>query len=394
MARLKKTIAENLQKQLSKHVYKTFGKPLTHSFECESLCESIKSNTKRDIGCNTVRRFLGFLQTEFSPSIKTLDILSEYAGFEDWYSFTQQVSYAEYEPLSLDTEAQLYLKFYKINMQAEGDMNYHNACRNIALRILFNEALLVKLAPLLAKLSVSQVYFFERFPFIDGLGGAYKKSIQLYLQKKTDEAQIFGNNLLFLSAFLCENHKQINTYHTRLNELPINESMHPFLIARSIGSNILYANYKQTDVSFWIAEAHKWNKYFLQKKYMNFWKYPYYTHMICDYLNLAGYFQDSYQIIKTSDRNNEKFEIEEGYVEGLEVVSQIAKHPFFSSDQYLNWISANDLFSNIHPLFKKYYELQALKIKSSLLSKGKKREKVELRISELVQQTGFVYFNK
>jgi len=183
------------------------------------------------------------------------------------------------------------LNFYDIEVKEEADMNYHNASKNFALRILFNPALLSKLSSSLASNPVSQIYFFERFPYIDGPGlPEYKRAIQQYLQKKTPEAQIFGNTLLFLSDFLCNKSQNLKKYHFRMMKFDVNESMHPFAIARFVGTNILNAHLNNENLEYWMDKAKSWNNCFLKKRKLKFWSYPYFQHMIADYMNLCGLF--------------------------------------------------------------------------------------------------------
>ena len=394
MARIKNSLNEVHKRLLAEEVSKKFGTVITHSLQCEKLCEEIIHTTKKNIGSNTIRRFLGILKGEFSTSITTLNILTEYCGYDHWASFTEQADKLKYEPLSIQTEAAFYLNFYKIEMREEGDMNYHNACRNIALRILFNNALLDKLASSLSKNPISQIYFYERFPFIDGLGSDYKKYLKFYLQhKSTEESKIFGNALLFLSAFLCENSKELNTYYSNLQEIQINETMHPFTIARYVGSNILYCYKKNIDNTEWIEQSLKWNRFFLLKKNISFWHFPYYQYMICDYLNLAGEFEDSLTIINSIRQfKNEKYEIEEGYEQGLEIISNISKHKKIGVD-FRRQIESTNALNLCNPLFKKFHELQVLCIEHKLLQKGKKKEKKRESITNLINETGFVFFN-
>jgi hypothetical protein len=391
MSRPKNPIDQKHIKRLVTLTYQTFGKPLTHSFESELLSKEIKRQTDIYLSPQTLRRFFGFLKTEFSPSIKTLNALAVYSGFLNWHAFTEQFS-SSYQPLTFDQEANLYLDFYKIEMEAEADMNYHNASRNIALRILFNPQLLSKLSAALAKIPVSQVYFFEHFPFIDGLCTDYKRSVRLYLQKKDDAAQIFGNSLLFLSAFLSNSQNELKTFIDRINRLTLQKSMHPFTIARFIGSNILYQQSIGTDISTWMEMATKWNQFFLQKN-VGFWRYPYFQHMICDYLNLAGLFQESYKFKRSINFVDKNYQIEKGYPEALEVIRKIAHHPL-SEESYLTWFESTKAFESIHPLFKKYYRLQALSVCSLLITKRKKKQRISTEIRNLIADTGFTFFEK
>lgn len=390
MSRPRNAIEQKHTRQLARLTHHTFGKPLTHSFESELLSKDIKRATGIYLSPQTLRRFFGFLKTEFSPSIKTLNALSLYNGFPNWHLFKEQSS-PDYQPLTLDQEVNLYLDFYGIEMEAEGDMNYHNAARNIALRILFNPHLLSKLSPALAKNPVAQVYFFEHFPFIDGLCTDYKRSIQLYLQKKEDAAQIFGNSLLFLSAFLGKRYEELEVYRDKMNKLGLQKSMHPFTIARHIGSNILFQQLTGGDPSYGMETANKWNLYFLQKGNIGFWRYPYFQHMMCDYLNLAGLFTESHQMARTIQLFGKNYEIEKGYPEALEVISRIARH-LSQPDDFKKWFETTRVYDTISPLFKKFYQLQALRIYYSLLASTSKKQKAKTALNQLVSQTGFVSF--
>lgn len=392
MAISKRPVPADHRATLTKLVHQVFGKPLTHSFECELLSKDIEKVTNNYISPQTLRRTFGFLDSDFSPSVKTLNILSQYVGFPNWYSVMEHAGQSTYTPLQLDQEANLYLDFYQINVKTEADMNYHNACRNIAFRILFNPALLSKLSSSLARNPVSQIYFFERFPFIDGLRSEYKRSVQLYLQKKTDEAQVFGNSLLLLAAFLGGKSKEVKNYCEKINQTGIREAMHPFIVARIIGSNILKRISFNESIHNWLEEAQKWNLYFLHKGSYTFWHYPYFQHMMSDYLNLAGMFKESNGILRAVQQTNKNYEIEKGYEEALEVISRIARHPS-SSDDFKYWFTTTKAFESIHPLFRKFYELQAHCVYRSVLPNGLKKQKTSDRINELIAQTGFVYFS-
>jgi hypothetical protein len=319
--------------------------------------------------------------------------LSLYNGFPNWHSFTEQLADKNFRALTLDQEASLYLSFYEIDINEERDMNYHNASKNIALRILFNSQLLSKLSSSLASNPVSQVYFFERFPYTDGLDSpVYKRSIQQYLQKQTTEAQVFGNSLLFLSAFLCNKPKELDRSYEQLMKFKLNDNIHPFAIARFLGSKLLYHQLKNKSLGEIMNEIDEWNNFFLPKEKITIWQYPYFQHLMACYLNLAGLFNESYKVIRSIRMEDEEYEIESGYKEALHVISSIARHSVSSFD-YKTWFTdeSENYFETISPLFKSFYQLQALCVYRSLL-KGKKREKVDERIQHMVNQTGFVYF--
>lgn len=389
----KNYLKKQLLEELKTFTNNTFTEPIKHSFQCEELSKHIKKVTGYYISAQTLRRLYGFIKSDFYPSIKTVNVLSLYNGFPNWHSFTEQLTDKNFRALTLDQEASLYLSFYEIEIHEERDMNYHNASKNIALRILFNSQLLSKLSSSLASNPVSQVYFFERFPYTDGLDSpVYKRSIQQYLQKQTTEAQIFGNSLLFLSSFLCNKPKELNRSYEQLMQFKLNDNIHPFAIARFLGSKLLYHQLKNKSLGEIMNEIDEWNNFFLPKEKITIWQYPYFQHLMACYLNLAGLFNESYKVIRSIRMEDEEYEIESGYKEALHVISSIARHSVSSFD-YKNWFTdeSENYFETISPLFKNFYLLQALCVYRSLV-KGKKREKANERISKLVNQTGFIYF--
>lgn len=389
----KNHLKKQLLEELKNFTNNTFTEPITYSFQCEELSKHIKKVTGSYISAQTLRRLYGFIKSDFYPSIKTINILAVYNGFPNWHSFTQQLADINYHSLTLDQEASLYLSFFEIEIKEEGDMNYHNASKNVALRILSNPQLLTKLSSSLASNPVSQIYFFERFPYTDGLASPiYKRSIQQYLQKQTTEAQIYGNSLLFLSAFLCKKNKELKRSYEQLMHFTLNENIHPFAIARYLGSNVLYYQIKKKSLRNLLIEINKWNDFFLQKEKITIWQYPYFQHLMASYLNLAGLFDESYSIIRSIRMEDKEYEIESGYKEALQIISTIGRHSVPSFD-YKNWFinESEKYLESISPLFKKFYELQALCVYRSLVQ-GKKREKAHQKISRLVERTGFVYF--
>ncbi|HEU5051664.1 MAG TPA: hypothetical protein VFT78_01060 [Hanamia sp.] len=337
MPKKRNYVKRQLLEDLKNFTNNTFTEPVNYSFQCDDLSKDIKKVTGFYVSAQTLRRLYGFIKTEFYPSVKTLNVLAQYNGFPNWHSFTEQLAKMNSDSLTLDQEAKLYLSFYQIDRKEERDMNYHNATKNIALRIVSNPELLSKLASSLASNPVSQIYFFERFPYTDGLGSpVYKRSIGLYLQKKTTEAQIFGNSLLFLSAFLCKNQKELNTSFEKLADHKLNENLHPFAVARYLGSKVLYFQLKNKNLTELADEINYWNRYYLSKERLAFWRYPYFQHLIGCYLNLGGLFEDSYRIIRSIRLPVEKYEIERGYKETLQVISSIARHSLPSFD-YKDW---------------------------------------------------------
>ncbi|RYZ00277.1 MAG: hypothetical protein EOO11_02085, partial [Chitinophagaceae bacterium] len=349
MARPQNKIDPEALRRLRELACRAFGKPLTHSFECELMSADVRKVTGTAVSPQTLRRLFGFLRSDFAPAVRTLNTLAIYAGFSGWHGFTaQQAAPEAYRPLTLPEEASLYLDFYKVDLRAEGDMNYHNASRNIAFRILSNPGLLEALAPALARDRVAQVYFYERFPFIDGLCGEYRRFLPLYLQKKGTEAQLFGNNLLFLSAWLSADSKEQQLYIGRIRRLPLDESLHPFVIGRSLGSQLLYELEQGRDITPLLNEAQRWHQYFLGRDTGGVWQFPYFPFVLSEYLCLAGLYGESHALLRPVLQGRRRFSIERGYPEALEILWQIARHPAAPA-RFLEWSAGAAPFEGLSP---------------------------------------------
>ena len=92
--------------------------------------------------------------------------------------------------------------------------------------------------------------------------------------------------------------------------------------------------------------------------------------------------------IKTSSN---RYIIERGYEEALQVIYHVARHSFSVPD-FITWIEKQEALQAINPIFRKYYSLQAAIAYYHVLAEGRKKKKQEDLIRELVRQTGFTYF--
>jgi hypothetical protein len=115
--------------------------------------------------------------------------------------------------------------------------------------------------------------------------------------------------------------------------------------------------------------------------------------MICEYLNLAGLFSESIHFLRSLNTVYKKFEIENGYLEALEVTRQVANHVSSKKD-FVRWFETTTVFNSMHPLFRKFYRLQALCIYKSMISNQRKKTRANLEIQKLINETGFYFFEK
>lgn len=69
-----------------------FGRSVRYSSDVVDLTNDIVRNTNKNIGLNTVKRFMGIIKCSCKPRLYTLDIISVYLGYKNWDELTGLVS--------------------------------------------------------------------------------------------------------------------------------------------------------------------------------------------------------------------------------------------------------------------------------------------------------------
>lgn len=107
---------------------------LLHSVDCDKLAKVISEQTNTYINVISFKRLFGFTKYPFNPAIQTLDILSQFVGYRNWYEF--ELSLSENHPIS-NGELDILLSFYDfdlINNIEFHDGGIQSMSRKIALR--------------------------------------------------------------------------------------------------------------------------------------------------------------------------------------------------------------------------------------------------------------------
>lgn len=395
MSRNLPAIPEHQLALLKQRIEHTWGRRINISADCERLHRHMVQVTGQSISPNTLRRIFGFLETKGGPSMHSKGILARYCGYDSWELLVDTGRNGKFPVEPIIQDALFYLDFFGIEVKHEGDINYHNACRKIAKRILESEPLFNKLAEPLAMHKTAQVFFYERFPWPDGLAAPYyQRGIRLYLQyKRTREAQLFGNSLLFLSALLCNEQASATAAINRIAGIVCPPGMHHFITARRLGSLILYKKlYSGEDYSAELEQVHRLATQTGVPEKVGFWRFPYFHFMIADYLNLAGLFADSHQVVASFvPTYGNEYVIEQGYLEAWEVVRHMALHER-DPEKYRRWFEQFNQWDQLDFLFHKFYRLQALAIYCRLNGARQVKKKLQEK-QDLVQNTGFVFFD-
>ncbi len=104
-----------------------------------------------------------------------------------------------------------------------------------------NNSIRNKLIQKYATCSAGQVFFFEQFVDTNFIINNYDFRINEYLKhKKTKEAQLFGNSILFLSGFLKMNSIICVKQFEIINKIKPDSTIHPWPIGRKTAYQILY----------------------------------------------------------------------------------------------------------------------------------------------------------
>ena len=398
-----KKITDHHQEYLFREVENVFHRKIATSTNCDHLSREIQVKTSHYISSQTLRRLYGLVKTNTSPSLFTLDALSQYCGYEDWGQFSSEKRDIDSPSAQTESFSKWVLDFYKAPLpKLWPSDDYFIACKNIAERIVTDDSLFKKLPSKLAALPSGQILFFECFPYIDGLGNGYQKHLKIYLQNKSNDwqAQIFGNCLLFLGSVLTKNENQIKKYYSIVNSLsfPSPGQLHDIPTARYIGTQILYHQFmgNHSETSRWIAKGlNEYSRYY-EKKELSFCNYFF---VLSEYFFLGGFYSECLELLEYVQNPKWKkyfnnYPVDLGYYEVAKVMLAISNIKIGNSTkgkQILKETNTGSFVFTKSKLYTLHYLSEQLNL--SGVNANTKRKKIINQIDELVRDTGFIYFS-
>lgn len=367
-----------------------------YSKDCIELSEDIYKKIQVKISFQTLRRLFGFIKDGVKISNTSLHYLSLYCGYESFENFKDDYQ----KPIELVDDKDIkYIKlFFSIKTSSsQQDENYHNASKNIALLLFKNKALLNATSTFLSKNTTAQIYFFERFPFIDELSSGYALHLKKYLnEKKNAEAQLFGNCLLYFGYALSNNPLRSKII-TIINSIELDPTTHPFPLGRKYACNILenYLNKNTTELERWIGLSIK-EAININKRKNEFNNFPYFQFILSDVFNLIDRPNEAKEMIEICELDYKRvpdFTLDNGYLEALDLIKAInlvKLNKTADAKRILNRIKSTDIVFIMHDYFliqRLLIELQLIKLKDS-----KKNEKLFLEIKSLIDKRKFYFF--
>lgn len=402
MARFVNIQSEKDLNRLRRSVERTFGKRVQTQTDCDHLVNDVNEKTDFKISQQTLRRFFGLINSPSFASLSTLNVLCQFTGYKDWVSFVQsgRSNLQKSEIKTLSDEEIFFIKdFYSIPLDVWGDTNFYNASHNIARKIVASDCP-GSLFKWLAFNPTSQIFFYEMFPYIDGISGSYANGIRAYLnQKKTKEAKAFGHSLLFLGAFLTGDATEMENHFHSLKKMDIDTSIHPLPLARLIGNHILYYSKKNPRLfNEWVNKGiHEYlNNY--DSKSPKAYYFPGFHFMLTDYLLLADEYEKALYVIEIFEQIhihlNPLFIPHDSYVEVVKLQKAIAL--VFSNQEE----NGKKLLKEINPQIfwffnKKFYWIRYLLLQLHFVNLTGiiKKQKLIAEIKSIIAETEFSYFD-
>lgn len=293
MARTSNKVSKKQLIQLRKEVVSNAVFPIQNPIDCEKLSELIFRKTKLYISAATLKRFLGFYKSEFNPSYQTLEILSVFCGYKSWMDYikpNKQLESVTNEELTF-FKTIFNLKDYSII--SDHDETMQMVSRRIAERLREDPKAFKSILPDLAKNKLAQVFYFEHFPDYDNLVSyQYKGYIEYLKNKKTPEAQIFGNSILFFCAYLKMDTELMVKYNHQLMNIEVPEDIHPMPLGRYYQCLILFQHVvEKKSIDNTLKHIFATEKR-LPRTGLHFTNFPGFHYFIADALVLTGYYKE------------------------------------------------------------------------------------------------------
>ena len=379
---------------LKKQVLNKSGIQLVRSVDCDQLAKEISKQTQTYVNGITFKRLFGYTKYPFNPSIQTLDILSQYIGYKNWYEFEFYLS--DKKPISKQ-ELEIYLSFYDLDLVNDVSAHegaFQSVSRKIALR--FREdsnALILHLSELIKK-PYAQIFFVEHFPDYDNLCNYYYKVVEEYLEhKKTREAQLYGNCMLFLHSFWLLDKKCCGKYLQQINKIKIDESIHPYVIGRYYACNLLYeAFYKDGKNIEKLYNSYLQLRNLLPKDGKHFYDFPASEYIVSEALLHCKEYQKCQQITDLGFKDyNLKMEfVRKGYYRQMQLfwlISSKKINPKTQIDLQLEKIEPKNFYFISQKYFSVLYHFakgkpQDIKVAKKLASEMGNRYFLEVLLNE------------
>ena len=381
---------------LRRELISSFGRNVKSSRDCLLLSQDIYLKISEQISTNTLRRLFGLVNTGFSPSQSTLDILCRYCGFETLEDLIQRRS--EHLPAKPEEpDGEILISYLVSFFQSTPTKEYTD---ETFLAIVKNTLLFLKQYPKLrerfqraiAKTRLGQEYYYEQFINIDELNSFYGEGLRFYLlEQRTPYAQIFGYALLGLKAWLTDNKKDLRYYYDELMGYHLTKDMHPALCGRYFATQLYHADIWGRPVESILSNAQKCHATFSPKA-GSYRQFPAFEYAFSFALIVTGHYEDALYYIRYGHKHytSRPGYLDIGYYQGMLLIEA------FALARLGRIAEAETVYKTIQPslfyvLSRKAKTIIYLHLEKTL---NRKVPDYEERIRSLVHETGFTRLNE
>ena len=380
---------ENLH-LIRKEVEISFGRKIITASDCTNLSEEISKKIGNQLNVNTLRRCFGLVKSNYPPSINTLNILSKYCGSS---SFSEIIDNHNKKSSSCEFESNESLLTYLIslfrdtNLSNNADITFVKFVKHTINFLKDKPAILNSFQKGIAKTKNGQTFYFEQFVNIDNLNKYYGDGLMHYLmEKKSKDAQLFGNSLLVLRYWLTSNSAKLDFHYNEMVKTGIDETILPVTCARYFASSLLYAEAQGRNKEEILIAAR--NYYLYAKESFDYYKsFPSFELILAEALVLVKEYEEALFYIEFARKKKAHTVL--GHID-LHFFSAIEIYRTFALMKMGNLKKAETVFLKLKPgefyfLSKQFHLIIYLAVSKSF----KRSKSVEVQLNHLIEETGF-----
>lgn len=290
-------------KKLKSEVERVFGRRILNTKDCIQLQQEIAlySTFKSSLGLNTIRRCFGIIKSENALSKYSLDVLSNYSGFNDFFHLLNASTNVMVQEKTVNLN--LIKILYGEALEQESSKLFAKLNNESLEAILSNSTLFEKVFPLLSQYPLFQEYVLSFHPLIAKLNQSwYLNRMRSFTQSsEIVHIKVFGLALDYLHLLFND---QIGKCAVLVNDMRRHEPaltkdypMEAWPHARLYASAYIYYNkiveenlandYRQKIIHYLSAQPET-EKITLHQQEANQHDF---LMCVCDYLSICGHYE-------------------------------------------------------------------------------------------------------
>lgn len=382
--------------QLRHLVIQKAGFPCSNFSEIHELQERIKEVTDETLSFQTLNRFFGLIKNDFKPSAATLNILSQFVGYESYHEFEVFAENDQHTESSSGMKLSELMKllFNEVYPEAGNDPGFLQLGNNVSKLLSKQPSLASEIYPVMASISFGRKYFFERFINLDALNSHFGEGLLYYLlhAKKGDQAYI-GYFLLAKKALLTYRHESFDRYYQKLVNTSADdtegfeEAFAACCYAASLYRDIIDGRLAKP-IGEILADLQE-----IQRKVHQAEGFPAAEYLAGEALILAKEYYKAWEVLRSASEALDKLSanIPSGYKTQYLLMCLFAGYysgmlPEKHVQKKIQLIKPQCLY----PLSTKYFSLFILRLQKDVCNSGE-HSNANKQIDHIIEETGFVF---